>query len=296
MKKIGIISNLTKDPNGVITREITSKLINRGLHPLVLPETHKLIGVGIPVEESVIFIKSHLLISLGGDGTLLSLARRAAEYDIPVLGMNMGRLGFLTELEMSEADRGFDSLLRGEYSIERRMMLEVTLKGKDGGTMKFTALNDAAVAKASFARIIHLRAYINDELVNFYPADGLLVSTPTGSTAYSLSAGGPIISPEMECLLLTPICPHSLNVRPIVTDSGNYITIEVVDKNRDLLLTVDGQEGTELKEGDIITISKAAIYTSLVRIRQRNFFKVLRAKLTERYVENGDSTQREEST
>lgn len=288
MKCIGVISNLTKDINGIKTHEMVTKLLKRGFETYVSHKVNDLIKIGIPCDESFIYKKADFLISLGGDGTLLAVARKSAEYDVPVLGFNLGRLGFLTEIEIEEADMAFDAIISGEYTIEKRMMLKVELKAKDGRSTKYAALNDVAVAKASFARIIHLKAYINGELVNFYPADGLLVSSPTGSTAYSLSAGGPIISPEMECMLLTPICPHSLNIRPIVTDYNSNIKIEIVDINRDVLLTVDGQEGTSLFEGDIVTVGKLEHYTKLVRIRHRNFYKVLRTKLTERLFENED--------
>jgi NAD+ kinase len=288
MKRVGVVSNLTKDPNGIKAYEIVAKLIDRRFEALVSHKVYDLINIGTPCDETFMFKEADLLISLGGDGTLLAVARKSAEYDIPVLGFNLGRLGFLTEIEIDEADMAFEAIANGEYTIEKRMMLKVELKAKDGRDIKYAALNDVAVAKASFARIIHLKAYINDELVNFYPADGLLVSSPTGSTAYSLSAGGPIISPDMECMLLTPICPHSLNIRPIVTDYKSYIKIEIVDKNRDVLLTVDGQEGTSLFDGDIVTVGRFEHYTKLVRVRHRNFFKVLRTKLTERLFENED--------
>lgn len=288
MKCVGVVSNLTKDVNGIKTNEVVTKLIDRGFEAFVSHKVNEIIKIGIPCDEALIYKKVDLLISLGGDGTLLAVARKSAEHDIPVLGFNMGRLGFLTEIEIADANMAFDSLTRGEFTIEKRMMLKVDLRGRDGRTESFTALNDVAVAKASFARIIHLKAYINGELVNFYPADGLLVSSPTGSTAYSLSAGGPIITPDMECMLLTPICPHSLNIRPIVTDCKSDIKIEIVDRNRDVLLTVDGQEGTSVFEGDSVIVGKFEHYTKLVRIGHRNFYKVLRAKLTERLFENED--------
>lgn len=288
MKQVGIITNYTKDESCAVTLKLITMLELRGFEVLVPHDTFNKVGIGIPTDSYDIFSKPHLIISLGGDGTLLQVARQAAEHKIPVLGINMGRLGFLTEIEVSEIEAALDILADKSYTIEKRMMLEVRLKKVDGAIFKFVALNDVAVTKASYSRIVHLKAYINDELVNFFPADGLLVSSPTGSTAYSLSAGGPIISPEMECLLLTPICPHSLNVRPIVTDAKNILIIEVVDVDKELMLTVDGQEGAPLSKGDIVVISKSVLCTDLIRLKQRNFFRLLRAKLTERHVENED--------
>jgi len=288
MKTAGVISNLSKDRDGKIAKRIVSKLLDASFEVFVLKELHNHINEGNICEENFIYKNVDFLISLGGDGTLLSVARRAAENGIPVLGFNMGRLGFLTEIEIEDADMAFEVIKSGKYQIEKRMMLKIVLKSKEGQVSNFVALNDVAVSKSSFSRIIHLKAFINDELVNLYPADGLLVSSPTGSTAYSLSAGGPIISPEMECMLLTPICPHSLNIRPIVTDFKNNISIEVIDDKEEVFITIDGQEGARLSKGDVLTVTKFECYTKLMRIQNRNFYKILRTKLTERLYETNE--------
>ncbi|MFO7294495.1 MAG: NAD(+)/NADH kinase [Clostridia bacterium] len=282
MKNIGIVPNFSKDPDGVQTSAIVREIQRKGMQPLVLPEVFRIINVGKAVEEESFYSLSDFIFVLGGDGTLLRAARQACKYGLPVLGINMGRLGFLTEIEVSDIGLALDSILKGNYYIERRMMLKAKLVRQGMEIRELVALNDIAIAKASFARIIHLKVYINDEFVGYYPADGVLVSSPTGSTAYSLSAGGPIINPEMECLLLTPICPHALNARAIVTDSKDEIRIEVADKSRDVLLTVDGQEGVPVHKGDNIVITKAEVETRLVRIRRRSFFNLLRDKMAER--------------
>ncbi len=225
MKNIGIVSNFSKDPEGIRTSAIISKIQQRGMQPLVLPEVYGVINTGKVVETESFYSLSDIILVLGGDGTLLRAARQACKYGLPVLGINMGRLGFLTEIEVSDIDLALDSILAGDYYIEQRMMLKAELVRQGGGVCQLIALNDIAIAKASFARIIHLKVFINDDFVGYYPADGVLVSSPTGSTAYSLSAGGPIINPAMECLLLTPICPHALNARAIVTDSKDKIRI-----------------------------------------------------------------------
>ncbi|MFO7154156.1 MAG: NAD(+)/NADH kinase [Caldicoprobacter oshimai] len=282
MKNIGVIPNFSKDPGGVQTSSIVSKIEQKGMQPIVLPEVYQVIKAGKVVEKEDFYSMSDFIFVLGGDGTLLRAARQACKYGLPILGINMGRLGFLTEVEVSDIDGALDSLLSGDYYIERRMMLKAKLVRQGMEAYELVALNDIAIAKASFARIIHLKVFINGEFVGYYPADGILVSSPTGSTAYSLSAGGPIINPGMECLLLTPICPHALSARAIVTDSKDEINIVVADKSRDVLLTVDGQEGVPVYKGDNIVITKAEVETRLVRIRRRSFFNLLRDKMAER--------------
>ncbi|MBM7581304.1 NAD+ kinase [Caldicoprobacter guelmensis] len=282
MINIGVIPNFSKDPGGVKTSAIVSKIQQRGMYPLVLPEVYEVINAGKVVAKEEFYRSCDFVFVLGGDGTLLRAARQACKYGLPVLGINMGRLGFLTEVEVSDIDQALDSILAGNYYVEQRMMLKAKLLRQGMEMCELMALNDIAIAKASFARIIHLKVFINGEFVGYYPADGVLVSSPTGSTAYSLSAGGPIINPAMECLLLTPICPHALNARAIVTDSKDEICIVVADKSRDVLLTVDGQEGVPVYKGDRIVVTKAEVETRLVRIKRPSFFGLLRDKMTER--------------
>jgi NAD+ kinase len=203
-------------------------------------------------------------------------------YKKPILGINLGRLGFLAEAEMADYDFILDALSSGTYKTEKRMMLEAVLVREGIPVNRFVALNDVAVAKGSFARIIHLKADIDGEFVSHYAADGLLISSPTGSTAYSLSAGGPVIYPGMECLLMTPICPHTLNSRPIVTNACSRIEVEVIDKNRDIQLTIDGQEAVNLRDGDKVLISKSELETHLIRLSGYGFFNLLRSKLSAR--------------
>lgn len=282
MINIGIVPNFSKDPEGVQTRALISEIERKGMQSLVLPEVYRVINAGKVAEKESFYSLSDFIFVLGGDGTLLRAARQACKYGLPVLGINMGRLGFLTEIEVSDIGLALDAILAGEYYIEQRMMLKAKLVRQGTEACELVALNDIAIAKAYFARIIHLEVFINDEFVGYYPADGILVSSPTGSTAYSLSAGGPIINPAMECLLLTPICPHALNARSIVTDSKDEIRIMVADKSRDVLLTVDGQEGVPVHKGDNIVITKAEAVTKLIRIRRRSFFNLLKDKMAER--------------
>ena len=282
MIKVGIMSNLSKDIGGEHTSKIIEGIIKRDMQPLVTSSTYNLLNQGILLGEQEFYQLSDLILVLGGDGTILQTSRQAAIYAKPLLGINLGRLGFMAEAELTDSDLILDAIRSGSYVTENRMMLQANLIRDGKKINEFIALNDIAIAKGSFARIIHLKAYINGEFVNYYPADGLLISSPTGSTAYSLSAGGPIIDPGMECLLLTPICPHTLNSRSIITNAYSQIEVVVSDKNRDILITIDGQEGTNLQEGDTVVITKSSLETHLIRLSGYGFFNLLRDKLTER--------------
>lgn len=238
------------------------------------------------------------LLTLGGDGTLLQAARRAGPAGIPILGCNLGRLGFLTAGSGDELESVLERLVAGELEEQERLTLEVRLErgaGSDASTTgarergdgsevdleegPFYALNDAVVHKTGFARLISLRVWVDDEQVGQYSADGIVISTSTGSTAYSLSAGGPILVPEMDALVATPISPHTLAVRPVVVPASSRITVEVLPRSRETILTVDGQSGVTLASGDRIVAERSEHPVRLLQIPERSFFRVLRRKL-----------------
>lgn len=282
MIKLGIISNLSKDITGEYTKKVLHGILERSMIPLVSPSVYQLCQLGKILAENEIYKQSDLILVLGGDGTILHSSRKAAEYQKPLLGINLGHLGFLAEAEMVNLASILDALQSGNYKIDKRMMIEAKVIRGQQILKRAIALNDVIVSKGIYGRIIHLNLNINGEFVNYYAADGLLVSSPTGSTAYSLSAGGPIIDPDMECLLVTPVCPHTLNSRPIVTPASSLIEIESTDKNRDIQVTIDGQQIVNLAEGDRITIEKADQKTQLIRIAGYNFYRLLRNKLFSR--------------
>lgn len=282
MIRVGIITNLQKDINAVKTLEIVNYLLENNIEPILPKEIYSIIELGTIADYDYLFQESNLVMVIGGDGTLLNVARNAARFNTPILGINMGHLGFLTEIETDEICKAIKHINESNYYIEKRMMLEAKVIRKDKVLNTFHALNDVVVSKASLARIIHLEAYINNSFVKSYSADGLIVSSPTGSTAYSLSNGGPIINPTMECILLTPISPHSLDSRSIVTGANDEIRIKVKDDNRDVVITIDGQEGIILECEDMICLRKSIFKTSLIRINDHSFFKLLRDKLIER--------------
>ncbi|MDQ3606676.1 MAG: NAD(+)/NADH kinase [Gemmatimonadota bacterium] len=230
-----------------------------------------------------------LLLTLGGDGTLLRGARMVAPHGVPVLGINLGRLGFLTSVGPEELETALGAVQRGEIRLDERMVLDASAEGADGVCHgSFLALNDAVLHKGGFARVIRLAVYADGEEVGTYSADGIILATPTGSTAYSLSAGGPIVVPTIDCIVATPICPHSLAVRPLVLPAHERITVEVLSPSEELILTVDGQDGAALAPGDRLVVSRAETPLCLVRFPGQSFFSTLRRKL-----QWGDLAERE---
>lgn len=220
-----------------------------------------------------------LIVVLGGDGTMLGASRLVGERQIPVLGVNFGWLGYLTEFTLEEMFSALEDVCAGKLFVEERMMIDVSLNR--GGQMVSTsrALNDAVVTKAAPTRMIEIESYINGMFVNSFRADGMIVATPTGSTAYSLSAGGPIVHPSMPAILLTPICPHTLSNRPVVVPGESVVELVFKRAGEDLMLTIDGQQGIELLHDDRITLRRSQTTFNIVRPANRNYFEVLRTKL-----------------
>ena len=263
-----------------MTASIIEKAATYGIRCYVTDNIYKTIRVGIPLKKTS-YIRKVKPSCMGG-AERYSIFQRCIPIWSTYLRCQYGEFGFLTVIESSEIDMALEYLRNDAYAIQDRMMLRAELIRDNEICDEFVALNEVAITKGSYARIINLRAYINGDFVNFYPADGILVSSPTGSTAYSLSAGGPVVNPNMECLLLTPICPHVLNIRSIVTNAADEIKILVDDDNRDILLTVDGQEGVTLERGDEVVVRKDEKRAQFIKIGDRSFFDIMRNKLTER--------------
>ena len=226
-----------------------------------------------------IYSKCDLIVAIGGDGVMLEAARRATPCGIAILGINMGRVGYMTELEMNELDL-LDKIFTDEFYLDERAMLRVEIRSNKGQS-RFSAyaLNEAVIAKGATARIIDLELSDNGRLVSEYRADGIVVATPTGSTAYSLSAGGPIVDPKLSCFCVTPICPHSLVARPLVFPDSAVLEIKnTCVREKTLHLTVDGKATFDLFFGDTVVITKAAISTKLLRIKDEDFYSKIRMK------------------
>lgn len=223
-----------------------------------------------------------LLITLGGDGTLLRGARMVAPHHTPVLGVNLGHLGFLTSIAPEEIQERLPQLFAGDVWLDDRFTLEtrvVSGGGRPGAP--FMALNDAVLHKGGFARVVRIAMYVGPDRqeVASYSADGVILSTPTGSTAYSLSAAGPVVHPSVDCIIATPICPHTLGLRPLVLPSSSEIVVEPMSPTGELILTVDGQDGAGLRPGDRLVVRRGAPVVRLVRFKGQEFFATLRRKL-----------------
>ena len=284
MKKFALLTNYSKDKRLVYTRMIKTYITENGGSywiPRYISEPDKDGDQRYDFSDMPEDIECVLV--LGGDGTLLQAARELLQRHIPLLGINLGTLGFLTSAEKSELPKCLDSVLDDSCSIDERMMLEgVAYHGSEKIQMNI-ALNDVIIARAGFSRLVDLKIYVNGELLSIYNADGIIVSTPTGSTGYSLSAGGPIIFPQTDVIVITPICPHSLQARSLVVSGEDRIMIEIGRRRKtqkeEAMVTFDGRSAQELETGDRIEIYKAQETTQLIRLKGRSFYQVLQNKI-----------------
>lgn len=278
MKRIGIICKRGKKEPADILAEILPYLEKKG-HTVILDEdSGRELGLkGYPRAEMPDLIDA--VIVLGGDGTMLSVARLVSNKDIPIMGINLGSLGFITEVNRDEVREAIDRMLGGECSFEERLMLSVAIYRDGEKTGDYSVLNDIVVNKGALARIIDLEMFVDHKYVTTYRADGLIVATPTGSTAYSLSAGGPIVFPTLGVVLITPICPHMLANRPIVIGKSSLIEIVLLSESEDVYLTLDGQVGVSLRKGDRVEIRDSEHTARLLIPCDKDYFKILRTKL-----------------
>ncbi len=264
--------------------ELGEWLTTRGIRPVYETATADLMPAGHgrdTREKTAIASGVDMVLVLGGDGTLLGMADCIAEAgsSIPILGINFGSLGFLTEVTLPELYRALDSALTGRARVEDRMMLRATTTGS-GDVRRSIALNDAVIAKTARSRMIDLSVYVGDEFVTRVRADGLIVASPTGSTAYNLSAGGPIVKPDVDAMIITPIAPHTLTNRPIVIPGGSTVRVQPTMEARDeIVFTLDGQSTYPVYPGDEITVARAPKPLRLIRPSTRSYFEVLRTKL-----------------
>ncbi|MBQ7160502.1 MAG: NAD(+)/NADH kinase [Clostridia bacterium] len=263
MKKILILTNPVKDPDGEVSSAVKGYL--EGADREIIFESDPVRAAGIGGDLAVV---------LGGDGSIMRAAGAFAPAGIPILGVNLGKVGYMTELEVNELGL-LGKFFTGEYEVEHRMMLSVTF---DGDTLY--ALNDAVISNGAISKMAALSLFCGEMHVNDYRADGLIISTPTGSTAYSMSAGGPIIDPQVECLLATPVCSHSLSSRPIVFSGGSRLTVKNISRDMvQVYLTLDGAKNFLVNDGDSVVIERAPIVTKLVRIKYDGFYSRLGKKV-----------------
>ncbi|MDO9309984.1 MAG: NAD(+)/NADH kinase [Deltaproteobacteria bacterium] len=280
MKSVAIFAKRHDPRCQGVADDLINWLEEKNCLPLVESDLARLIGYAGAFSDEDIREQAELVVVLGGDGTLISVARLFSGKDVPIVGVNLGSLGFLTEVTVEELYPLLDRCLRGEPRVSERMMLEVTVCREDQEIEKCHVLNDMVINKGALARIVDLETKVNRHFLTTYKADGLIISTPTGSTGYSMSAGGPIIHPLMSCIVITPICPHTLTNRPIVVTDESIISITIASSfDEKVYLTLDGQVGFKLMQGDTIEVRKALKTTSLVMSKERDYFEILRTKL-----------------
>jgi NAD+ kinase len=229
--------------------------------------------------EDIEHVPADLALSIGGDGTLLGVCRRYGAYAVPVCGINIGTLGFMADIELGELENKLQKILNRDYRIEHRLLLAGFVKSDGEERFLGHAINDVVVTKGGVARMLHLGLSINDSHLMDYKADGVIVSSPTGSTAYSLSAGGPIMSPSIQALLVTPICAHTFNMRPLVVGEDDVVHIKIAAIHQDIIVTFDGQESFRLLPGDEITVMKSNVQAGIIKFEDKDYYQILRTKL-----------------
>jgi len=278
--RVGIVAKPDAPRAQGVILQLLPWLAARGRAVVFEKETADLVPVVVGASASKAELPGQvdLLIVLGGDGTLLSMARAVGDLGVPLLGVNLGGLGFLTATTLEEMFPALEAYLGGRMAIEERMLLAARVIRNGQPLCEYAALNDVVITKSAMSRIIDLSVSVDGRYATAYRADGLIISTPTGSTAYSLSAGGPILFPTMDAVVLTPICSHTLTNRPIVVPGTDRIEVTLL-ADQEVMATMDGQVGVGLREGDTVEIRKAASRIRLVRFPQKDFFSVLRTKL-----------------
>jgi NAD+ kinase len=279
MHTIGVVAKPQRAQALGLARELLDWLRRQGITTLIEADNAAQIGRGGACSKEEIVAAAEMIVVLGGDGTLLSVARLMREHPVPILGVNLGHFGFLTAFSRDELLPTMERVLAGNFQVEERMTLDVWLRRQGEALQQPQVLNEAVITQGALARIIDVETAVDGQCVGIYRADGLIVATPTGSTAYSLSAGGPIVHPSIGVMVLSPICPHMLTHRPMVLPESALVTVMVRTPHEHVVLTLDGQEGIPLREGDVVEIRKGKSSVPLVRATNRNYFDVLRSKL-----------------
>ncbi|NMB34451.1 MAG: NAD(+)/NADH kinase [Clostridium sp.] len=289
MLKIGIMANKDKDHDFKYTRMLIESIKDNGASALFCDSTATQMGIKpSKLSQTDVICMCDIMVCLGGDGTFLKSARMILKDHKPLLGVNLGRLGFLADIDKDDIDSAIKKLVEGQYRIDQRMMLETSIVRNNEVVARDIVLNDVVVSRGAISRIIHLKTCINDMFMDIYPGDGLIISTPTGSTAYSLSAGGPLVEPDVDLIIVTPICPHLLYSRSFITTGDRIIKVSIDEEpEHEAMVTVDGQNGYEIQGGDIIITKGSKLRFPMIKLNNNsNFFDILRGKIYDRRGEN----------
>ncbi len=265
-----VIKNKYKDKEGLITKKVAD----------ILEKKYDVIFDSDFECKDNMYEKADVIIVLGGDGTLLSAAEKASQYNVPILGINLGNLGFMADAELDSIEEALEEFMKGNYNIEKRFMIDAFIKNSKGEEISLTALNDVVVTRASYQRMVAFDVFINGDHLSLYQGDGLVVATPTGSTAYSMSAGGPIVDPGLDVCIITPVCAHTMSSKPVIVPGNANIEIHFRSTFNDMaMLTADGKEGIRLNEGDVINIRGSERCVGLIKLSDKSFYEILRRKL-----------------
>jgi NAD+ kinase len=285
MNRVGIIAKMNKPEAVTIARNLVEWLRSKKIEVYIEEAIGRLLSPTLSevywkfIKKEEIPTEVEMIIVLGGDGTLLSVARQVWNKNIPILGVNLGGLGFLTEITLEELYPVLERVIRDDFEINERDVLNADVIRRGKRIAEFVVLNDAVINKGALARIIDLETTINGEYLSTFRSDGLIISTPTGSTAYNLSAGGPIVFPSLHTIIITPICPHTLTIRPIIIPDDVRIRALLKSRNEEVTLTLDGQQGFGLEFEDVVEVGKAEGRILLIKSPYRRYFELLREKL-----------------
>lgn len=280
LKKVGVYAKKNHPDAEQLALTICARLKRENIEVLLEDSLAEQIGQIIGYSGEEIPSQVDLIIVLGGDGTLISVARQVGELNVPILGINLGRLGFLTEVTRDELPEMLERVITGDFEVSDRMMLDAIIHRTGHAVGKYTVLNDVVINKGALARIIDMETYVDGRHLSTYKADGLIISTPTGSTGYNLAAGGPIVFPEINSLVISPICPHMLTNRPIMVWSRSVIEVRINFEDDVVFFTADGQVGRKLLPGDTVEVRRSAARTRLVTSPSKDYFEILRTKLS----------------
>jgi len=278
MPTVGLVLKRGAPRAREVARDVVAWLRDRGIHAISEPDDAHALGVE-PAEKSGMFARAGAIVVLGGDGTFLATARLAGERPVPIVGVNLGGLGFLTEITIDELTGTLAAVLDGRASIDHRRMLRAVVRRADGSEESFQALNDAVLSRGAVGRVVDVETSIDGAVLASFKGDGVIIATPTGSTAYALSAGGPLVHPSVRVLLLSPICPHTLSVRPIVIDDCARLAFRLRSPREELILTLDGQETIAINPEDVVEVACSPYTACVVRSSHLSFFDLLRTKL-----------------
>ena len=279
IRRIGIIANVRKEKAPELITRLKSWAQDRGVEVILEREIAKKMDEPGGVDREEIGSRIDMIVAFGGDGTLLMAARSVRKYNVPILGINLGAFGYLTVFNLNEMIEALEMIYRGNYHTEKRMMLDVLVDGGGRTQEDYSVLNDVVINRGNLSRMVDLEVIVNDRYLTTYKADGLIISTPTGSTAYSLSAGGPIVFPALDSIIINPICPHTLTNRPVMLPESASIRVVLWTKGLGATATLDGQLSFDLHSGDSIVIRKSKYVTNLVTSPRREYLQILRSKL-----------------